>query len=189
MHLNIWSAELTRITGSCWTYNRNNRIRANGLDALEIIVNGSEVTSGVSDNGWSYFVVRYQGSRFSNLRNRIFSCKVSPEASNFECYSWPAYRWFKVDISKNSCIMYIMRFEKKGLWCWLRLLKITFSLQRNGLLRQTDSRLTPLGSRPRRPRNRYVMRSFRTGARSPNGPLTPAERQYNDYSVLRNVYW
>ena len=73
-------------------HNTNNRIRANGLDALEIIVNGSEVTSGVSDNGWSYFVVRYQGNRFSNLRNRIFSCKVSPEASNFECYSWPAYR-------------------------------------------------------------------------------------------------
>ena len=73
-------------------HNKNNRIRANGLDALEIIVNGSEVTSGVSDNGWSYFVVRYQGNRFANLRNRIFSCKVSPEASNFECYSWPAYR-------------------------------------------------------------------------------------------------
>jgi len=73
-------------------HNTNNRIRANGMDALEIIVNGSEVTSGVSDNGWSYFVVRYQGSRFNNLRNRIFSCKVSPEASKFECYSWPAYR-------------------------------------------------------------------------------------------------
>lgn len=73
-------------------HNSNNRIRANGMDALEIITHGSEVTSGVSDSGWAYFVVRYQGNRFSNLRNRIFSCKVSPEASSFECYSWPAYR-------------------------------------------------------------------------------------------------
>ena len=72
--------------------NSNNRIRANGMDALEIITHGSEVTSGVSDNGWAYFIVRYQGNRFNNLRNRIFSCKVSPEASSFECYSWPVYR-------------------------------------------------------------------------------------------------
>jgi hypothetical protein len=72
--------------------NTNNRIKATGYDALDIIVSGSEITSGVSDSGWSYFVVRYQGSRFINLRNRIFSCKVSPDASNFECFSWPVHR-------------------------------------------------------------------------------------------------
>ena len=73
-------------------HNANNRITAKGYDALEIITHGNEITSGVSNNGWAYFVVRYQGSRFANIRNRVFSCKVSPEAENFSCYSWPAYR-------------------------------------------------------------------------------------------------
>lgn len=71
---------------------RPNKIKATGYDALEIITHSSEITSGVSNNGWAYFVVRYQGNRFNNLRNRIFSCKVSPEASSFECFSWPTYR-------------------------------------------------------------------------------------------------
>ena len=71
---------------------RSDKIKATGYDALEIITHSNEITSGVSNNGWAYFVVRYQGNRFNNLRNRVFSCKVSPEASSFECFSWPTYR-------------------------------------------------------------------------------------------------
>jgi hypothetical protein len=72
--------------------NAPNKIKATGYDALEIITHSNEITSGVSNNGWAYFVVSYTGSKFNNIRNRIFSCKVSPEASNFECFSWPTYR-------------------------------------------------------------------------------------------------
>lgn len=72
-------------------HNNNQRIKALGYDALEIITHSNEITSGVSNNGWAYFVVSYQGHKFNNIRNRVFSCKVSPDASSFECYSWPKF--------------------------------------------------------------------------------------------------
>lgn len=72
--------------------NTNQKIKATGYDALEIITQSKVEASGISNNGWSYFVVSYNGSRFNNIRGRTFSCKVSPDASSFECYSWPKYR-------------------------------------------------------------------------------------------------
>ena len=68
------------------------RLTAKGYEALEDITRGNEVTSGVGNNGWSYFVVNYQGKKYPQAVGRIFSCKASPDAVHFECVSWPEVR-------------------------------------------------------------------------------------------------
>lgn len=67
------------------------RLTAKGHEALEVITRGSEISSGIGSNGWSYFVVNYQGKKYPKAVGRIFSCKVSPEAVHFECVSWPKF--------------------------------------------------------------------------------------------------
>ena len=68
------------------------RLTAKGYEALEVITRGNEVRSGVGNNGWSYFVVIFQGKKYPQAVGRIFSCKVSPDAVHFECVSWPEIR-------------------------------------------------------------------------------------------------
>lgn len=71
---------------------QSQRLTAKGYEALEVITRGNEISTGIGANGWSYFVVNYQGKKYPRAVGRIFSCKVSPDAVNFECVSWPEVR-------------------------------------------------------------------------------------------------
>ena len=71
---------------------QSQRLTAKGHEALEVITRGNEISTGIGANGWSYFVVNYQGKKYPRAVGRIFSCKVSPDAVNFECVSWPEVR-------------------------------------------------------------------------------------------------
>ena len=61
-----------------------------GREALEVILNSRPyMASGVDQSGWSHYVGVYNGNQFPRIRNLVFNCKVSPNAQQFECVSWP----------------------------------------------------------------------------------------------------
>ena len=70
---------------SPWQYQQ---VKATGRDAVNIILNSDMLTSGMTDDGWSRYTVRYTGNQYTSLKGVIFNCKSSPNAREFECVNW-----------------------------------------------------------------------------------------------------
>ena len=70
---------------SPWQYQQ---VKATGRDAVNIILNSDMLTSGMTDDGWSRYTVRYTGNQYTSLQGVIFNCKSSPNAREFECVNW-----------------------------------------------------------------------------------------------------
>ena len=70
---------------SPWQYQQ---VKATGRDAVNIILNSDMLTSGMTDDGWSRYTVRYTGNQYTSLQGVVFNCKVSPNAREFECVNW-----------------------------------------------------------------------------------------------------
>ena len=70
---------------SPWQYQQ---VKATGRDAVNIILNSDMLTSGMTDDGWSRYTVRYTGDQYTSLQGVIFNCKSSPNAREFECVNW-----------------------------------------------------------------------------------------------------
>ena len=66
----------------------NQQLKATAHDALEIILHSTRMVTGIDGAGYSHFVGAYTGDKFTNVRNTIFSCTVSPNAQEFNCLSW-----------------------------------------------------------------------------------------------------
>ena len=74
--------------GDTWgNWNQPRQLKATGKDAIEVIRNGKILTSGVDGQGWTTFIVTYQGT-YAPAKGKTFSCKVSPDARQFVCFSW-----------------------------------------------------------------------------------------------------
>ena len=70
---------------SPWQYQQ---VKATGRDAVNIILNSDMLTSGMTNDGWSRYTVRYTGNQYTSLKGVIFNCKSSPNAREFECVNW-----------------------------------------------------------------------------------------------------
>jgi len=70
---------------SPWQYQQ---VKATGRDAVNIILNSDMLTSGMTNDGWSRYTVRYTGNQYTSLQGVIFNCKSSPNAREFECVNW-----------------------------------------------------------------------------------------------------
>ena len=70
---------------SPWQYQQ---VKATGRDAVNIILNSDMLTSGMTDDGWSRYTVRYTGNQYTSLKGVVFNCKSSPNAREFECVNW-----------------------------------------------------------------------------------------------------
>ena len=70
---------------SPWQYQQ---VKATGRDAVNIILNSDMLTSGMTNDGWSRYTVRYTGTDYTSLQGVIFNCKASPNAREFECVNW-----------------------------------------------------------------------------------------------------
>lgn len=76
--------------GDTWGHwNKPKQITATGQDALNLIQRGEILSSQVSCNGQSLFVVKYRGS-FAPTQGKIFNCEVTNNARRFHCVSWTA---------------------------------------------------------------------------------------------------
>lgn len=74
--------------GDTWgNWNQPRQLKATGKDAIDVIRNGKILTSGVDGQGWTTFIVTYQGT-YAPAKGKTFSCKVSPDARQFVCFSW-----------------------------------------------------------------------------------------------------
>jgi hypothetical protein len=65
---------------SPWQYQQ---VKATGRDAVNIILNSDMLTSGMTDDGWSRYTVRYTGNQYTSLKGVIFNCKSSPNAREY----------------------------------------------------------------------------------------------------------
>ena len=70
---------------SPWQYQQ---VKATGRDAVNIILNSDMLTSGMTNDGWSRYTVRYTGNQYTSLKGVVFNCKVAPNAREFECVNW-----------------------------------------------------------------------------------------------------
>ena len=70
---------------SPWQYQQ---VKATGRDAVNIILNSDMLTSGMTNDGWSRYTVRYTGNQYTSLQGVVFNCKASPNAREFECVNW-----------------------------------------------------------------------------------------------------
>ena len=70
---------------SPWQYQQ---VKATGRDAVNIILNSDMLASGMTNDGWSRYTVRYTGNQYTSLQGVIFNCKSSPNAREFECVNW-----------------------------------------------------------------------------------------------------
>ena len=70
---------------SPWQYQQ---VKATGRDAVNIILNSDMLTSGMTDDGWSRYTVRYTGNQYTSLQGVVFNCKVNPNGREFKCVNW-----------------------------------------------------------------------------------------------------